>query len=58
LPIAERIENQRRQRQPPYRGQIAGAAERKIPGQRDRQKPQDEGIGIEEHGSVLAADKA
>ena len=49
LPAAERIEDQRGQRQPDHRGQMAAAAEREIAEQDDRQEQEDEGVGIEEH---------
>ena len=53
--VARRIKRQRRQRQPDHGGEVANPAERKIARQDDRQKQENELIGIEEHMALSRA---
>src|ERR1700730_3892149 len=55
LPVAHRVEHQRRQRQPYHASQITAPAEHKIADQGDRQEHENELIGVEEHKSLSGA---
>ncbi len=58
LPAAEGIKDQRGQRQPDYRSQMAAAAKREIAEQDDRQEQEDKGMRIEEHRPFPAGPKS
>ena len=49
LPIAQRIEGERGQREPDHRSQMTAPPQHEIAEQRDRQEQKNERIGIEEH---------
>ncbi|OIQ72072.1 hypothetical protein GALL_463040 [mine drainage metagenome] len=57
LPVAHRIEYERRQRQPYHRRQIASPAEGEIAEQNDRQEQKNERVGIEEHRAFSGSPK-
>ena len=55
LPVAHRVEGQRRQRQPDHRRQIADPAEREIAEQDHRQEQKNERVGVEKHQAFSGA---